>query len=220
MQGAYTGIYIVKLWPGMGWMIQVMCALQITAVSSKTNTTETARLGAFTEGVSQLALYDTPGVVSTRWAFTNACRKHSCTIRHQKAAWTRVSTRASDSIYSVTAVSKGVDRMLVTRAHPDTARCWLFQNDLEPMIDWNNLCPNQKCNHGREDIEVWLTKKLRPVERGSLLHHKEVLIKYPIIHSFITRAPIQRSGALQHFIHGSSPCCPILGCPSPSTLMC
>ena len=37
-------------------------------MSSKTNTTESARLGAFTVGARQVALYDTPGVVSTRCA--------------------------------------------------------------------------------------------------------------------------------------------------------
>ena len=40
--------------------------MQVTAVSDKTNTTGAARLGAFTEGKSQVALYDTPGVVHTR----------------------------------------------------------------------------------------------------------------------------------------------------------
>ena len=42
-------------------------SLQVTAVSSKTNTTGVARLGAFTEGTCQVALYDTPGVVHTRY---------------------------------------------------------------------------------------------------------------------------------------------------------
>jgi GTPase Era involved in 16S rRNA processing len=41
-------------------------AVQVSAVSSKTNTTAAARLGAFTEGAVQVALFDTPGVVSTR----------------------------------------------------------------------------------------------------------------------------------------------------------
>ena len=36
---------------------------QVSAVSPKTNTTERPRLGAFTEGPSQVVLYDTPGVV-------------------------------------------------------------------------------------------------------------------------------------------------------------
>lgn len=40
---------------------------QVSAVSSRTNTTEASRLGAFTEGPCQVALYDTPGVVSTRY---------------------------------------------------------------------------------------------------------------------------------------------------------
>lgn len=40
--------------------------MQVTAVSDKTNTTGAARLGAFTEDTSQVALYDTPGVVHTR----------------------------------------------------------------------------------------------------------------------------------------------------------
>ena len=43
--------------------------MQVTAVSSKTNTTGVARLGAFTEGTSQVALYDTPGVVHTRYSY-------------------------------------------------------------------------------------------------------------------------------------------------------
>ena len=45
----------------------VLDGMQVTAVSSKTNTTAAARLGAFTEGAAQVALYDTPGVVSTRY---------------------------------------------------------------------------------------------------------------------------------------------------------
>ena len=46
----------------------MLAGVQVTAVSSKTNTTAVARLGAFTEGAAQVALYDTPGVVSTRCA--------------------------------------------------------------------------------------------------------------------------------------------------------
>ena len=45
--------------------------MQVTAVSDKTNTTGAARLGAFTEGNSQVALYDTPGVVHTRCPLTH-----------------------------------------------------------------------------------------------------------------------------------------------------
>ena len=45
---------------------QILPIMQVTAVSDKTNTTGAARLGAFTEGKSQVALYDTPGVVHTR----------------------------------------------------------------------------------------------------------------------------------------------------------
>ena len=40
---------------------------QVSAVSAKTNTTGAARLGAFTEDDCQVALYDTPGVVHTRY---------------------------------------------------------------------------------------------------------------------------------------------------------
>lgn len=40
--------------------------LQVSAVSPKTNTTEAARLGAFTLGPSQVVLYDTPGVVDQK----------------------------------------------------------------------------------------------------------------------------------------------------------
>lgn len=36
---------------------------QVSAVSPKTNTTESTRLGAFTYGDAQVVLYDTPGVV-------------------------------------------------------------------------------------------------------------------------------------------------------------
>ena len=38
-------------------------AIQVSAVSPKTNTTESTRLGAFTLGEAQVVLYDTPGVV-------------------------------------------------------------------------------------------------------------------------------------------------------------
>jgi hypothetical protein len=43
-------------------------AAQVSAVSPRTNTTQDSHLGAFTEGASQVALYDTPGVVTTRRA--------------------------------------------------------------------------------------------------------------------------------------------------------
>lgn len=51
-----------------------MCR-QVSAVSSKTNTTDAARLGAFTFGPAQVALYDTPGVVSTRF-FRSSAHAH------------------------------------------------------------------------------------------------------------------------------------------------
>jgi ribosome biogenesis GTPase A len=41
------------------------CA-QVSAVSPKTNTTAYSRLGAFTEGRTQVVLYDTPGVVDSK----------------------------------------------------------------------------------------------------------------------------------------------------------
>jgi GTP-binding protein Era len=41
-------------------------AVQVSAVSAKTNTTARIRLGAFTEGAAQVVLYDTPGVVGPR----------------------------------------------------------------------------------------------------------------------------------------------------------
>lgn len=40
--------------------------LQVTATSNKTNTTHRVALGAFTQGTKQVALYDTPGIVSPR----------------------------------------------------------------------------------------------------------------------------------------------------------
>ena len=43
-----------------------LCWLQVTATSNKTNTTHRVALGAFTEGTKQVALYDTPGIVSPR----------------------------------------------------------------------------------------------------------------------------------------------------------
>jgi len=42
--------------------------VQVSAVSPRTNTTQDSHLGAFTEGAAQVALYDTPGVVTTRRA--------------------------------------------------------------------------------------------------------------------------------------------------------
>ena len=38
---------------------------------------------------------------------------------------------------------------------------------------------------------------------------------YKDIHSFITRFPIRRSGALQQTFYGGSPACPVLGFPPP-----
>ena len=43
-----------------------LCWLQVTATSNKTNTTHRVALGAFTQGTKQVALYDTPGIVSPR----------------------------------------------------------------------------------------------------------------------------------------------------------
>lgn len=37
--------------------------MQVSAVSPKTNTTHHCRLGAYTQGPSQVVLYDTPGIV-------------------------------------------------------------------------------------------------------------------------------------------------------------
>ena len=46
----------------------MLLQVQVSAVSAKTNTTGAARLGAFTEDNCQVALYDTPGVVHTRYS--------------------------------------------------------------------------------------------------------------------------------------------------------
>lgn len=35
-------------------------------MSDRTNTTQDSHMGAFTEGAAQVALFDTPGVVTTR----------------------------------------------------------------------------------------------------------------------------------------------------------
>ena len=45
-------------------------------------------------------------------------------------------------------------------------------------------------------------------------HRSEKLI-HSFIHSFITRFPIRRSGALQQAFYGSPPSCPVLGFPPP-----
>lgn len=66
------------------WLSKLTSGLacgQVSAVSSKTNTTDSTRLGAFTDGPSQVALYDTPGVVSTRFFRGN---QHAKRVR---SAW-------------------------------------------------------------------------------------------------------------------------------------
>ena len=42
-----------------------------------------------------------------------------------------------------------------------------------------------------------------------------VVVGIIFIHSFITRFPIRRSGALQQTFYGSPPACPVLGFPPP-----
>ncbi|CAL8472100.1 g11642 [Coccomyxa elongata] len=66
---------------GKSTLTNALVGHKVSAVSSKTNTTDAARLGAFTEGPSQVALYDTPGVVSTRFFRGN---QHAKRVR---SAW-------------------------------------------------------------------------------------------------------------------------------------
>ncbi|BDA47463.1 probable GTPase Era at C-terminar half [Coccomyxa sp. Obi] len=66
---------------GKSTLTNALVGHKVSAVSSKTNTTDAARLGAFTEGTSQVALYDTPGVVSTRFFRGN---QHAKRVR---SAW-------------------------------------------------------------------------------------------------------------------------------------
>ena len=70
--------------------------MQVTAVSDKTNTTGAARLGAFTEGISQVALYDTPGVVHTRCGLFQTL---------QSALKTPVEANFGQSLYFASAVA-------------------------------------------------------------------------------------------------------------------
>lgn len=61
---------------------------QVSAVSPKTNTTHHCRLGAYTEGPSQVVIYDTPGVVGkecaggwgARWGAYYAGRHNFCSL--------------------------------------------------------------------------------------------------------------------------------------------
>ncbi len=75
--------------------------MQVTAVSAKTNTTATSRLGAFTEGNCQVALYDTPGVVHTRYILP-------CTLVHVACVVSslQMRTKSLDAVprYAVTAL--------------------------------------------------------------------------------------------------------------------
>ena len=74
---------------------------------------------------------------------TDCCKLHCAlckvpamvALHVTKKAWTRVSTRVSDSIHQVAAVSKGVDQKLLARAHPDAPRRRLCQSELKPMSD-------------------------------------------------------------------------------------
>jgi len=75
--------------------------MQVTAVSAKTNTTATSRLGAFTEGNCQVALYDTPGVVHTRYILP-------CTLVHVACVMSslQMRTKSLDAVprYAVTGI--------------------------------------------------------------------------------------------------------------------
>ncbi|KAL4450072.1 hypothetical protein ABPG77_010741 [Micractinium sp. CCAP 211/92] len=67
---------------GKSTLVNALVGTKVSAVSPKTNTTEQMRLGAFTSGVSQVVLYDTPGVVG---------KEHYKNPAHQRrvrGAWT------------------------------------------------------------------------------------------------------------------------------------
>ncbi|EIE23555.1 GTP-binding protein Era [Coccomyxa subellipsoidea C-169] len=66
---------------GKSTLTNALVGHKVSAVSSKTNTTDATRLGAFTEGPAQVALYDTPGVVTTRFLRGN---QHAKRVR---SAW-------------------------------------------------------------------------------------------------------------------------------------
>ena len=51
---------------GKSTLVNALVGRKVSAVSPKTNTTERTRLGAFTVGEAQVALYDTPGVVDAQ----------------------------------------------------------------------------------------------------------------------------------------------------------
>ena len=51
---------------GLGEILSEEADVQVSAVSRKTNTTSKTTMGAFTEGSSQVVLWDTPGVVDSR----------------------------------------------------------------------------------------------------------------------------------------------------------
>eukprot|EP00891_Asterochloris_glomerata_P003404 jgi/Astpho2/3404/e_gw1.00054.126.1_t len=51
---------------GKSTLTNALVGVKVTATSNKTNTTHRVALGAFTQGTKQVALYDTPGIVSPR----------------------------------------------------------------------------------------------------------------------------------------------------------
>jgi len=89
--------------------------------------------------VSSLCTYDiyktyiNPKATGTLLLYLT-CANHSCTTHHQKSMDMRVDTRVGLMFLSYCRVER-CPRKLSMRAHPDTSRQQLCQNELEPMSD-------------------------------------------------------------------------------------
>lgn len=52
---------------GKSTLLNTLVGCKVSAVSHKTNTTTDTVVGAFTQGITQVVLFDTPGVVTKRY---------------------------------------------------------------------------------------------------------------------------------------------------------
>ncbi|KAK9837015.1 hypothetical protein WJX81_007236 [Elliptochloris bilobata] len=108
---------------GKSTLTNVLVGKKVSAVSARSNTTQDSHLGAFTEGATQVTLYDTPGVVTTsKYRDTS----HATRVR---SAWTAAAD--SDVLLLVLDAHRQVTR-------PDPRVLALVEHLAQgPLPDWD-----------------------------------------------------------------------------------